>query len=83
MSVGVYEIKAPASPDNAPMKAEISNMTFRFSVQKRAAAAGVISNAAINTTPTAWIPATTATFDAGILVVGGSRAGCLWVEDED
>jgi hypothetical protein len=30
-----------------------------------------------------WTPATTATFDAGILVVGRSRAGCLWVEDED
>ena len=30
-----------------------------------------------------WNPATTATFDTGILVINKSRAGCLWVEDED
>jgi hypothetical protein len=30
-----------------------------------------------------WTPATTATFDAGIVVVGRSLSGCLWVEDED
>lgn len=30
-----------------------------------------------------WNPATTATFDTGILVIGKSRVGCLWVEDED
>ena len=30
-----------------------------------------------------WNPATQATFDTGVLVVGVERAGCLWVEDED
>jgi len=30
-----------------------------------------------------WTPATVATFDAGILVVGPQRSGCLWVEDGD
>src|SRR5262245_28339241 len=30
-----------------------------------------------------WTPATSATFDLGILVIGATTAGCLWVEDED
>lgn len=30
-----------------------------------------------------WSPATDATFDGGVIVVGGARSGCLWVEDED
>lgn len=30
-----------------------------------------------------WTPATAATFDLGVLVIGATRAGCLWVEDED
>jgi hypothetical protein len=30
-----------------------------------------------------WMPATAATFDTGILVLGRERCGCLWVEDED
>ena len=30
-----------------------------------------------------WTSATAATFDMGILVIGATRAGCLWVEDED
>ena len=30
-----------------------------------------------------WSPATTATFDTGVLIVGKSCSGCLWVEDED
>ncbi|MEM9928153.1 MAG: hypothetical protein AAF915_31300 [Cyanobacteria bacterium P01_D01_bin.50] len=30
-----------------------------------------------------WNPATNATFDTGILVISNSKAGCLWVEDED
>jgi len=30
-----------------------------------------------------WTPATDATFDMGILVIGATRAGCLWVEEED
>ncbi|UPK03590.1 hypothetical protein [Bradyrhizobium sp. 170] len=33
--------------------------------------------------PNAWTPATPATFDMGVLVVGADKAGCLWVEDED
>ena len=28
-------------------------------------------------------PATDATLDTGVLVVGDERCGCLWVEDED
>jgi hypothetical protein len=30
-----------------------------------------------------WAPATSATIDMGVLVIGSARAGCLWVEDED
>jgi hypothetical protein len=33
--------------------------------------------------PWSWSPATEATFDVGVLVIGTSKAGCLWVEDED
>lgn len=31
----------------------------------------------------AWNPATSATFDTGIIGIGAYRSGCLWVEDED
>jgi hypothetical protein len=31
----------------------------------------------------AWTPATDATFDMGVLVIGITKVGCLWVEDED
>ena len=30
-----------------------------------------------------WCPATDATFDEGVLVLGAQRCGCFWVEDED
>jgi hypothetical protein len=30
-----------------------------------------------------WMPATKATFDLGVLVIGTTSTGCLWVEDED
>jgi hypothetical protein len=30
-----------------------------------------------------WNPATDATFDAGILVLGNQLSGCAWFEDED
>lgn len=30
-----------------------------------------------------WSPATNATFDMGVLIIGESSSGCLWVEDED
>lgn len=30
-----------------------------------------------------WAPATRATFDAGVLILGPKLAGILWVEDED
>jgi hypothetical protein len=33
--------------------------------------------------PNSWTPATRATFDMGVLVMGTARAGCLWVEGED
>ena len=33
--------------------------------------------------PRAWKPATDATFDTGVLVIGDERSGCIWVEDED
>jgi hypothetical protein len=32
---------------------------------------------------TAWNPATGATFDTGVLVIGNDCSGCIWVEDED
>ena len=30
-----------------------------------------------------WGPATSSTFDQGVLVIGPARVGCLWVEGED
>jgi hypothetical protein len=30
-----------------------------------------------------WCPATDATFDEGVLVMGPQGCGCFWVEDED
>lgn len=42
---------------------------------------GFVSNT--GTQSGAWTPATPATFDMGILVIGATKAGCLWVEDED
>ena len=30
-----------------------------------------------------WSPATDAPFDTGLLVLGESESGCLWVEEED
>lgn len=33
--------------------------------------------------PDSWAPATAATFDMGVLVIGATKVGCLWVEDED
>jgi hypothetical protein len=33
--------------------------------------------------PIEWSAVTGATFDTGVLIVGETRAGCLWVEDED
>jgi hypothetical protein len=35
------------------------------------------------TFPDSWTPATSATFDMGVLVVGTTTVGCLWVEEED
>ena len=35
------------------------------------------------TVPDSWTPATQATFDMGVLVMGANKTGCLWVEDED
>jgi hypothetical protein len=32
---------------------------------------------------TGWSPATDATFDTGVLIIGNDRSGCIWVEDED
>jgi hypothetical protein len=31
----------------------------------------------------AWTPVTGATFDMGVLVIGATKVGCLWVEGED
>jgi hypothetical protein len=33
--------------------------------------------------PGGWNPATEATFDTGVLVIGDEQSGCIWVEDED
>jgi hypothetical protein len=30
-----------------------------------------------------WTPATRATFDMGILAMGATKVGCLWVEEDD
>ncbi len=35
------------------------------------------------TESTGWNPATDATFDTGVLIIGNDHSGCIWVEDED
>ena len=30
-----------------------------------------------------WDPATTSTFDTGVLMLGTAESGCVWVADED
>lgn len=37
----------------------------------------------VGTFSNAFNSATPATFDMGVLVMGATRAGCLWVEEED
>jgi hypothetical protein len=39
------------------------------------------SNASAQTD--SWTPATRATFDMGVLIIGATKAGCLWIEEED
>ena len=51
--------KVPATPERPPKSAASSTIRCRRSVQKRAATAGVISMAAISTTPTACSPTMT------------------------
>ena len=53
MEGAMYEIYAPIIPDIPPNNAARKSITFNRSVQNRAAAAGVMSIAAIRTTPTA------------------------------
>lgn len=53
-------IKVPMKPLRAPNNPDITIMIPSLSVQYRADTAGVMSRAAIRTTPTAWIPTTTA-----------------------
>ena len=35
------------------------------------------------TFPNSWTPATPATFDCGVVVMGTAKAGCFWTEEED
>ena len=43
-----------------------------------------LTNGSLAATGTgAWSPLTRATFDTGIVAIGPSRVGLLWVEDED
>jgi hypothetical protein len=32
---------------------------------------------------TGWDPATDATFDTGVIILGATESGCVWVADED
>ena len=52
-------MKVPTTPDKPPKAAASSTILCRCSVQKRAATAGVMSIAAISTTPTACKPTIT------------------------
>jgi hypothetical protein len=42
---------------------------------KQGAAAGLVMSH--------WDPATTATFDTGVLILGAAESACVWVADED
>ena len=53
MEGAAYEINAPATPENAPNNAARMIILSKSWVQNRDAAAGVISIAAVSTTPTA------------------------------
>jgi hypothetical protein len=43
----------------------------------------VVRDADPTEVPGSWNPITEATFDAGVVCLGSSRIGILWVEDED
>ncbi len=43
----------------------------------------VVQDADPTEVPGSWNPITEATFDAGVVCLGNSRIGILWVEDED
>jgi hypothetical protein len=40
-------------------------------------------NAAVGLVLSDWDPATDATFDTGVIILGASEAACVWVADED
>ena len=69
-----------------PMMAEerAKELAERF-LEQFGAEAKVYSNGwtGWETGSTGWNPATDATFDTGVLIIGNDRSGCVWVEDED
>jgi hypothetical protein len=63
---------------------EAEELAAGFLLAASSPACGYFSNGDFSRTPPlAWNPATEATFDTGILVVGAKQSACLWVEDED
>ena len=63
---------------------ELSGEFFKlFGVKARFFTNGNFHRAVAPKNGFTWTPATSATFDTGVLIVSDACCGCLWVEDED
>ncbi|WP_437877677.1 hypothetical protein [Sorangium sp. So ce513] len=64
---------------------EAARLAREFLEQFDGAGCRYFTNGNFGEDPTgaSWSPATSATFDTGALILGASKSGCLWVEDED
>ena len=69
--------------DEAGMLAERFFALFDASVRCFTNGNLVVQDANPTEVPGSWNPITQATFDAGVVCLGSSRIGILWVEDED
>jgi hypothetical protein len=61
---------------------EVTRTSCRLFTNLAAPLAAAAPGALVSVGPS-WNPATTATFDLGVLVVAPDGAACFWVEDED
>jgi len=67
--------EAPSHPLKAPIPAESHNMRGNRCVQKRAAAAGMMRNAMMRMSPTAWSPVTVTAVTRTRRRMSNSRTG--------
>jgi hypothetical protein len=74
---------AMMSEEEAALLAESFFALFDDSVRCFTNGNLVVPDADPTEVPGSWNPITEATFDAGVVCLGHSRIGILWVEDED